>query len=50
MLVDVLTAHLERLVYYLFRNGHWDLMRKVRDGSKGLGLLSSKVMVKLGCG
>lgn len=47
-MIDGLTEHLEILVYYLFRNGYLELMREVRNGSKGFGLLCSKIMVKLG--
>lgn len=47
ILVDGLTEHLEILVYYLFRNGYLELMREVRNGSKGFGLLCGKIMVKL---
>lgn len=48
MLVNVLTEHLEVLVYYLLRNEHLKLMIEVRDGSEGSGILCSKVMVLLG--
>lgn len=44
MLVDLLTEHLRRLVYHLLSNRYLELMREVRDGSKGLGFFC-KVMV-----
>lgn len=38
MLVEVVTEHLGRLAHHLLRNGHLELLSKVRDGSKGLEL------------
>lgn len=46
-LVEVVTEHLGRPPHCLLRNGHLELLSKVRDGSKGLELPWSKVLGKL---